>query len=294
VPSPTFTLAPYEGYRIDYLRRRSYGQGSFEVLEVLSEHPTFTTYFTRYQSDGLFIYAVMNLPHAEGMHPVLIAVHGYVHPSDYLVVGTDFKIENELAERGYITIHPTLRNYPPSDAGDNLFRVGDTIDVLNLIAMVRAQAGSGPLEQADPERIALGGRSMGGGVVLRALTITRDVRAAYLYAPISGDEARNVEFFHKFADADLQFKGEVDAPADVIAAASAQNYYSDITASILLAHGTDDLLVPATWSEDTCNLLKEAGVDKRCIFYPRAYHTFYNEDIEDFIREIESFLQDHL
>ena len=68
------------------------------------------------------------------------------------------------------------------------------IDVLNLIAIVRAEGGQpGPLATADPDNIGLWGHSMGGGISLRTLTVSRDVKAAVLYAAMSGDERRNFE-----------------------------------------------------------------------------------------------------
>jgi dipeptidyl aminopeptidase/acylaminoacyl peptidase len=291
--TPAFTLAPYEQYSIEYLRARTYGGGTLDVAEKLAEHEKFTTYTVRYQSDGLYIYAVMNVPNGDGIHPVVISIHGYFEPSDYYILHTGFAIENALAAEGYITIHPTLRNYPPSDNGNNLYRVGDAIDILNLIAVVREQAGTGLLEKADGTRIGLGGRSMGGGIALRVLTITPNVKAAYLYSPTSGDEARNVDFFHNYTR-DLQFAGESGTPPYVLEKISPQNYYSNITAAILLAHGDNDRLVPDTWSEDTCKLLKEAGVEKRCLFYKGADHTFHKDDLTDFISEILAFFALHL
>jgi dipeptidyl aminopeptidase/acylaminoacyl peptidase len=130
---------------------------------------------------------------------------------------------------------------------------------------------------------------MGGGIALRVLTVTSDVKAAYLYSPIGGDESRNIEFFRNYARRDLQFKGEVDAPADVIEDMSPQNYYQNIMASILLAHGESDMIVPVAWTEDTCELLKQTGIQKRCIFYKGAGHTFYDDDLDDFMNEILAF-----
>lgn len=293
IPTPASTLAPYEQYTIDYLRSRSYGGGTLDLAEKLAEHEKYTTYSVRYQSDGLYIYAVMNIPVGDAIYPVVISVHGYIQPEEYYILNTDFTIEDQLAEAGYITIHPSMRNYSPSDSGDNLFRVGDSIDILNLIALVKDQSGKGILEKADGTRIGLGGRSMGGGIVLRVLTVTSDIKAAYLYAPTSGDESRNAGFFHNYTR-DPQFKNELDASQDIFEKISAQNYYSNIHASILLAHGESDRLIPGTWSEDTCNLLKQIGVEKRCIFYKGADHTFYGEDLEDFISEILAFFAAHL
>jgi uncharacterized protein len=293
IPTLALTFAPYEQYSIDYLRARSYGGGTLDLAEKLAEHEKYTTYTVRYQSDGLYIYAVMNIPNGDAIYPVVISIHGYVEPKDYYVLETDFTIENVLASEGYITVHPTLRNYPPSEGGDNLYRVGDSIDILNLIAIVKEGAGSGVLEKADPTRIGLGGRSMGGGIALRVLTITSDVKAAYLYSPTSGDEARNAGFFHNYTR-DRQFKNELDASTDVFRKISAQNYYSNINASILLAHGDSDRLIPGIWSEDTCNLLKQAAVEKRCLFYKGADHSFHQDDLTDFISEILAFFEVHL
>jgi uncharacterized protein len=293
ISTPAATLAPYEQYTIEYLRSRAYGGGTLDLAEKLAEHEKYTTYSVRYKSDGLYIYAVMNLPVGDAIYPVVISVHGYTDPLEYYILDTDFTIENQLAEAGYITIHPTMRNYPPSDGGDNLFRVGDSIDILNLIAVIKTQSGTGILEKADGTRIALGGRSMGGGISLRVLAITHDVKAAYLYAPTSGDESRNAGFFHNYTR-DPQFKNELDASQLVFEKISAQNYYSNIQASILLAHGESDRLIPGTWCEDTCNLLKEIGVEKRCIFYKGADHTFHADDLRDFISEILAFFEVHL
>jgi dipeptidyl aminopeptidase/acylaminoacyl peptidase len=293
IPTLALTFVPYEQYSIDYLRTRSYGGGTLDVAEKLAEHEKYTSYTVRYQSDGLYIYAVMNIPNGDAIYPVVISIHGYIEPSDYYILDTDFTIENAVASEGYITIHPTLRNYPPSDSGDNLYRVGHSIDILNLVTIVKEGAGSGILEKADGSRIGLGGRSMGGGIALRVLTITSDVKAVYLYSPISGDEARNAVFFHNYTR-DPQFRNELDAPADAFEKISPQNYYSNINASVLLAHGNSDRLIPGTWSEDTCNLLKQIGVEKRCLFYKGADHSFYKDDLTDFISEILAFFEVHL
>jgi dienelactone hydrolase len=293
IPTAALTLAPYEQYSIDYLRARSYGGGTLDVAEKLVEHEKYTTYTVRYQSDGLYIYAIMNIPNGDAIYPVIISIHGYIEPQEYYILDTDFTIEDVLASEGYITIHPTLRNYPPSENGDNLYRVGHSIDILNLIAIVKGQAGSGILEKADSTRIGLGGRSMGGGIALRVLTVTPDVKAAYLYSPISGDESRNAGFFHNYTR-DPQFKNELDAPADVFHKISPQNYYSNISAAVLLAHGNSDRLIPGIWSEDTCNLLKQAGVEKRCLFYKGADHSFHADDLTDFISEILAYFEVHL
>ena len=194
IPSPnsTSTVAPvhsptveatstpdaYEIYSIEYLRTRAYGGGAVEIVERVGANSAFTRYLIRYRSEDLSIHGFMNVPVGEGPHPVIIALHGYIDPGIYDTFDYTTHYADALASAGYLVLHPNLRGYPPSDTGDNLFRVGMALDVLNLIAIVQATGGqSGVLEVADGSRIGLWGHSMGGGVVTRVITVTDGVRS---------------------------------------------------------------------------------------------------------------------
>jgi uncharacterized protein len=209
--APTITLEPtrtafvlptpdkYQKYSIPALRARVYGGGALEGLDMLAENDLFTRYLMHYPSDGLNIYGFMNVPKGDGPFPVIIALHGYVDPALYETLDYTADAADGFSSGGYFVLHPNLRNYKPSDNGDNLFRVGIAVDVLNLIALVKAQGGQpGPLQKADPTRIGLWGHSMGGGIVLKVITISSDIKAALLYASISGDEQKNSRFFFTF------------------------------------------------------------------------------------------------
>ncbi len=119
-PSSTPTLAPYEQYTIDYLRKRTYGGGKIELLNTLSETDLYSAYSFRYPSDGLNIYGYMTVPKGSGPFPVIVSVHGYAAFGKYdpYNIGIDFG--DAFAENQFIVIHPELRNQPPSDNGDNL------------------------------------------------------------------------------------------------------------------------------------------------------------------------------
>ena len=140
-PTPTTiaTLAPYEQYTIDGLRQRTYGGGNVEVLELMEEKDCFTRYLIRYPSDGLMIYGFANVPKGEGPFPIIIVIHGYGDAAEYQTLDYTTDAADRLTEAGYIVVHPNLRNYPPSDKGDNLFRVGIAVDVLNLIALMKSE-----------------------------------------------------------------------------------------------------------------------------------------------------------
>ena len=135
---------------------------------------------------------------------------------------------DSLARAGFLVIHPNLRGYPPSDDGDNRFRVGMAIDVLNLIAIIKDQAGKpGALENADPQAIGLWGHSMGGGVATRVLTVSPDVDAAVLYGAMSGDEHKNYERIFNYFSSGTRGIEELQAPEEVFEGFTNQLFGAD-------------------------------------------------------------------
>jgi dienelactone hydrolase len=303
---PTITLEPtstafalptpdqYQEYTISALRARAYGGGTLEVLDTMGDGDVFTRYALRYPSDGLNIYGFMNVPKGPGPFPVLIMLHGYVDPAIYQTLDYTTDAADGMTSEGYLVLHPNLRNYKPSDSGDNLFRVGLAVDVLNLIALVKAQGGQpGPLEKADPSRIGLWGHSMGGGIVLKVITVSSDVKAAMLYASISGDEQKNSRFFFTFTGNPLNAT-ELTASEAAFRAMSPASYYRNISAAVAIYHGDADTTVPIEWAQETCQQLKDAGVTVQCTYYPGAEHTFRSRYMGEFGPSVSTFFQTYL
>jgi dipeptidyl aminopeptidase/acylaminoacyl peptidase len=293
-PAPSPTPDPYFAWSIDYLRSRTYGGGQIEFLEVLGQNLYFTRYLIRYPSDGLNIYGFANIPNEEGTYPVIIALHGYIDPALYNTLDYTTHYADALASAGYIVLHPNLRGYAPSDSGENLFRVGMAIDVLNLIALVQSQSGGTDLlRSANPDRIGLWGHSMGGGITTRVLTVTDDVRAAVLYAAMSGDERKNYEAIYQWSG---QARGleELDVPGEVLNRISPAYFFGNINAAISLHHGTADATVPLDWSILTCDQLTTLGKNVNCVYYENMPHTFYGSGDEEFIQNTVQFFNEHL
>lgn len=293
-PTLSPTPDPYFTWTIDYLRSRTYGGGQIEFLEVLGQNLYFTRYLIRYPSDGLNIYGFANIPNEVGSYPVIIALHGYIDPAIYDTLDYTTHYADALASAGYIVLHPNLRGYAPSDSGENLFRVGMAIDVLNLIALVQLQSGgTDPLGTASPDRIGLWGHSMGGGISTRVLTVTDDVRAAVLYAAMSGDERKNFEAIYQWSG---QARGleELNVPTEALNRISPMYFLGDINAAVSIHHGTADELVPLEWSVTTCDQLTILGKNAECIYYENMPHTFYGSGDEEFIQNTVQFFNQNL
>ena len=296
-PTPTSiaTLAPYEQYTIEGLRKRTYGGGNVEVLELMEEKDSFTRYLIRYPSDGLMIYGFANIPKGEGPFPIIIVIHGYGNAAEYQTLDYTTDAADILTEAGYIVMHPNLRNYPPSDKGDNLFRVGIAVDVLNLISLIKSEALPAELSAtASVDQIGLWGHSLGGNVVLRVLTVSSEVKAAVLYASLSGDEFKNSAALINIGAGDPQLQAEaVTAPA-LLQRISPSSYYGNITTPIQIHHGTNDSVVPLSWAQETCRLLQEAAVTVDCIYYTDEDHTFRSRVSDEFYGSLISFYQTYL
>lgn len=309
---PTLTLVPtasptpdaYAGLGIEELVNRTYGGGSLEIQETLAENSYFTRTLISYPSDNLTIYGFMNTPSRPATtsqqqgelspesqtYPVVIALHGYIEPSIYQTLDYTTRYADDLARAGFLVIHPNLRGYPPSDEGNNLFRVGMAIDVLNLIAIIKEQAGKpGPLEHADPDAIGLWGHSMGGGIATRVITVSPDIRATLLYGAMSGDERKNFERIYSYFSNGERGLEELQAPDEAFLRVSPINFLDRIQAAISIHHGKNDPDVPLAWSLDLCQRLRTLDKAVECYTYTDQGHTFQGEGDRLFVQRMVEF-----
>jgi dipeptidyl aminopeptidase/acylaminoacyl peptidase len=296
-PSATVspTPDPYAGLTINDLLARPYGDGTLEIEEIMAENSSFTRYLITYPSDGVKVYGFMNVPTGDGPFPVIIALHGYIEPERYNTLDYTTGYADALARAGFLVLHPNLRGYQPSEDGPNLFRVGMAIDVLNLIGILKKQAGQpGSLEVVDASRIGLWGHSMGGGISTRVMTVSPDVKAVVLYGAMSGDDQKNYErIFNVFSEGTRGIE-ELNAPPEAFLRISPINYLDLIQAAISIHHGDSDTEVPVEWSEDLCERLKGLGKQVECFIYPGQPHTFIGEGDDIFIDSMIDFFNQEL
>ncbi|MBE2222752.1 MAG: alpha/beta fold hydrolase [Anaerolineae bacterium] len=289
-PSPTYYA--YAGWTIADLQNRQPQTGILQTHDILTTGPNYTRHLISYPSDGLTIYGFMNTPPTTEPLPVVLVLHGFVEPDEYDVEAYTMPYADELAKDGFLVIHPNYRNYPPSDNGDNLFRAGYAIDVLNLIDIIKTQAGQpGPLQNADPNRIFLFGHSMGGGIALRVLTVSQDVRAAALYSSMSGDEQRNFEKVIVWSKGTSGTE-ELAASAEDLQRISPIYHLENITVPISIHHGTADGVVPPEWSYQLCEQLRELGKEVSCYRYPGEPHNFTAAARKRMIDRVSAFFNE--
>ena len=297
-PTPTPTTLPdvpeeYLPYTIVYLRSRSYGEGQIEVLKVIEESENFTRYLIRYPSDGLNIYGYVNVPKGEGPFPLIIMIHGFARAKEYVALSNTI-MADAFANNGFLVLHPDMRGHPPSDDGDNLYRVGLAIDILNLITLLKEGTDQpGWLGSADLTRLGLWGNSLGGGVALRVATVSEDIKAVLLYASISGDEFKNAELFYEITESQTNLI-EMKTPPEIMAYISPINYFDRITASVKLYHGSLDDAVPSAWAAETCDVMEANNVNIDCVYYLNCGHAAFSQCQPEFNNEVLAFFESRL
>jgi len=274
----TVTLEPisYTGLTIDELSARSYGGGEIALQKITKITAEFTrTHFT-YPSDGLNIYGFMNIPKGAGPFPIAVVVHGNLPPELFNTETYTRRYADALARAGYLVLHPNMRTFYPSDDGADAFHVGIAVDVLNLLAIIKQQAGQpGPLQLADSSFIGLMGHSMGGGVALRVSVIDRDLDAVVAYSAMSGNERWNYEKILQWSKGEYG-KQELATPDEILNKISPMFYFDRLNASVAIHNGEADGTTIA-WGLDLCDRLKGLKKVVECYTYPGQPHIFEGE-----------------
>ena len=259
-------------YSVEALRARTYGAGDLKVEYAWENQPEFTRYYITYPSDGLTIAGFVDIPVGKGPFPVIMALHGFISAGKYQTLDYTTRYADGLAQNGYIVLHPNMRNFPPSDTAptgrDDL--TGYTVDVLNLLALVRKQAGqTGIFKNADISRLGIWGHSIGGGVALRVVSIVPEIKAAVLYAAVS----------QRYTNASAGFT--------VFDLAASQAVFS-------LHQGEADKTVQPAWTKTLDQQLLDLGKSVEYFTYPGQPHTFFGQNDALLMRRTVDFFNAHL
>jgi dipeptidyl aminopeptidase/acylaminoacyl peptidase len=255
--------------------------GDLRLGAVRERTPAYTSYDVTFRSTTagrgttpLRISGVLNVPSGRGPFPAVVLAHGYIDPA-YYVRGQGMTRERGfLAQRGYVALHVDYRNHAESTDDPRIeqaVRLGYAADT---IAAARALSSSDDV-RVDPDRIALFGRSMGGGVMMKALVAEPGLFAAGVgWASVSSLEAENFAQFQRpdapLAELKAGFRGRHGLPGEDPAfwkGVSPRPEFADITEPVLMVHGRFDDTCPPPWARATQRALTEAGVDATLEWY---------------------------
>jgi dipeptidyl aminopeptidase/acylaminoacyl peptidase len=249
-------------YSIESFRLRDYLPSTIKQVRVVQETPAFRSSVVSYQSDGLTLYALMNVPTSPeplGGYPVVIVNHGYIDPAIYTTERSYANTSAYFAQNGFLVLKPDYRDHDKSEGEARKFfsRMDYAIDVAHLIASIPS------LPQANPQKIFMYGHSMGGDITLRLTEMSHRITAATLWAPAVTTFPESHLYFTRRNSAGEVLKSQQELDSTLsssdYSAVSVLENLDYVTTPLIIHHGTHDESVPYSWGAELYNLLMNQG-----------------------------------
>lgn len=261
----TVQTVPSHSMSIEALRGGTYEGGQFTVEQELPNGTNYRQSVVSYKSEGLKIYGLLTIPTAskpEGGFPVVVFVHGYIPPTEYVTTKNYATYQAVLARNGFVTFKPDLRGHGKSEgeAVSAHFSEKYVVDTLYAISYVKMH------ESVNPARIGYWGHSNGGEIGLRVLVASKDVKAASLWAGVVGSyldmfETYNakIPFLKNRENPLVEQYGLPSANSEFWNTLEPYVHLKDIASAVQLQHGTADASVPVELSVRLKEEMEKAG-----------------------------------
>ena len=297
-PATTTTTAPTAAPPLspEALFAKTYDGRNLTQVREIGSTTAYFQYIATFEGDGLTISGRLLIPRGNGPFPAVVLAHGYADPAVYDNTSQMSRERDYLARQGYITLLVDYRNHALSSKDPNAdanLRLGYAVDVINAAKALQQDP------RVRPDRIALMGRSMGGGVTYTALVSAPGLfKAGIAYAPVSSNSVDNFEKWTRPDGATTQrvvaALGEPAENPDGWAKASPRTYFDRITEPVMIHQGTADLSCPIVWAQASVDALKAAGKSVEYFTYPGQPHVFTTGPWTTSIQRSVAFLQQHL
>jgi len=205
--------------------------------------------------------------------PVVIFNHGYIPPEEYRTTEKYIAYTDAFSRNGYIVFKPDYRGHGNSEGDPEgaYYSPAYTIDALNAISSMKKY------KEADPEKIGMWGHSMGGAITLRVMVVSKDVKAASIWAGVVGSYDDLANNWHRPGDRSfvpsqrelanhnrgrqylIEKYGSVAENPDFWKLLSPITHVADISIPIQLQHGKEDVQVPLLFSQKLNDALAGRG-----------------------------------
>ncbi len=294
---------PTHPLMITEMRKRDYPGSEITIVETLAPGTNYKRYIAAYKSDNLKILGLLTIPNAsspEKKVPGIVFLHGYLEPKTYQTTERYVAYQDGFAKSGFVTFKPDLRGHGKSE-GESIasnFSPDYVVDALNALASLQK------MPEVNPDRIGFWGHSMGGGITLRAMVVSKDIKAGVIWAGVVGDWEDLLERYRRripWLTSDIrpptrvrfeEFTNKYGSPSanpDFWNAIDPYSYLPDISGPVQLHHGTNDESVPVEFSAHLESALKEASKEVEYWEYPGSDHNIAQGFSQAMNRSIDFF-----
>lgn len=276
-PTQARALTPDE-VTLDALSQKKFNGGNLNLVKLLTQNSKYTKHSVTYRSEELKISGVLYIPKGDGPFPGVVLGHGYIDPKIYKNGQGMRREQDYLASRGFVVLHTDYRNHSFGDDDPESplkFRMDYSTDVINAgLALKNSR-----IRTLDKSKIAYMGRSMGGGIGFNVAVATsaQGVFSSYvLFAPTSSNYVEN---FNKWgrgnserANPILKFVGLPEDNPSFWGRISPKNYWSQVSAPLMIHHGDKDESCPIRWARAATKGLKASGKEVTLHIYKGEGH----------------------
>lgn len=224
---------------IERMRLRRYDSEPLIIKQIDTPVGNFYSFLVSYRSDGLKVFARINVPvgnvPSQGF-PVVVFAHGHSpNPLDLNYFQRPYyeTWTNAYAQAGFLTVMPGYRGHGVIDgkeaqgkeyvdwfAGLHLASPFYAIDVLNLVAGLstlttwhweRFEVHLNSPNIIDDKNLFLAAHSLGGDVALKILTVTDIFRAASIWAGVTASLRQVADFYSRYDFPETATKQQLEA-----------------------------------------------------------------------------------
>lgn len=293
----------YHLYNVKENDLQLYGVARKKLTPDVLATPAIANYITRDKA-RIRSYVLFPPGYAAGERaPMVVLPHGGPQSRDYAYY--DF-FAQFIATRGYIVIKPNFRG--STGYGKEFEEAGykqwggimqdDLEDAVNF--MVRKG-------YADPKKVCIVGASYGGYAALMGIIKTPDIYQCAVSINGVTDLIGQVKYDKKVIDksgfhADWVIErifrsiGDPEKDNAMMKKNSPYLHVKEITKPVLIVAGTEDEVVPYSQSKKMISALKKENKKYTFVRVKGGSHNvfYYKDDFEYVLKEVESFLKDHL
>lgn len=263
---------PLLKYSIPNLKKYQFQTSDLELLSLLAETDSYSSFVFSYQTMGKKMTGQINLPREvilkSRLAPVIIMIRGYVPLETYQTGAGTKNAAAEFAQAGYITIAPDFFGFGGSDAEPSDSWEARFIKPINIIELYHSIKTQAKIKVArdltddtfdakeinlDPYQVGFWAHSNGGQIALTVLEVLAEPVPTTLWAPVTVPFPYSVLYFTDEMDDEGKesraWLAKLEADYNVFEFTHTQ-YLQYLTGPIQIQHGTNDDAALIWWTEE--------------------------------------------